>query len=552
LFGWWQRYWFAPGGRIAAAVIRIAVAASLLWMLWRIGSDTSLPSQLYYKQGIWMLYPGRPSAAVLAVLTDVAWVATAAMLLGACTRASHAVSLVATMAIAAYGVSDSPTWSHTDVPPILASFALLGARSGDALSIDAWWRRRRGRELAIDTPQRSASLRAPAEPGLSIGAGYQRSVRLVQLAVAAVFALAAYEKLKSGGFGLGWALSDNLRHQLLTRFDWIGADRTAVASWLLAESWHYKLAACASMISQSAPIFAVFFVRRPWLRALVGTLWCAEVVGLALVMNLWNLHWLPLAAAFVDWDALAARFGVARDTREPERSRAALAFVTAFVVFWAVQGVWLNQRLHAFPFSSFPMFAVVRAKQPYGEHQTYEMIGGNLEALGAGDDAAVAAWLSQRATYRWLWRERDPAKLPAMLDTVLGETRQGWPNAHVTGIRLWLSVFQAPAYPAPARLDRFDLAIVGELERGTFRSELGTLLPDGRTWLAPAGHHEPAGMRVLAIYDDVPDPVPLDAAPTPLGLVLAAPLRGDPTYLIGRMPQEQRAWLLAVQARRGY
>ncbi|HTR50884.1 MAG TPA: hypothetical protein VMJ10_09270 [Kofleriaceae bacterium] len=540
MFGWWQRYWFAPGGRIAAAAIRIAVATSLLWMLWRIGSDTSLPSQLYYKQGIWMLYPGRPSAAVLAALTDVAWVATAAMLLGLCTRASHAVSLVATMAIAAYGVSDSPTWSHTDVPPILASFALLGARSGDALSLDAWWRKRRGVELPI-------------------GAGYQRSVRLVQLAVAAVFALAAYEKLKSGGFGLGWALSDNLRNQLLTRFDWIGAERTAVASWLLAAPWHYELAACASMISQSAPILAVFFVRRPWLRAVVGTLWCAEVVGLGHVMNLWNLHWLPLAAAFVDWDALAARIGVPRDTREPVRSRGALAFVTAFVAFFALQGLWLNQRLHAFPFSSFPMFAVIRAKRPYSEHQSYEMIGGDLEPLGADGNPAVAAWVSQRATYRWLWRERDPVKLPAMLDTVLAETRRGWPDAHVTGIRLWLSVFQAPAYPEPARLDRIDLAIVGELdlppgarEHGVFRSELGTLLPDGRTWLAPGGHREPADLHVAAIYDDLPDPVPVEMTPTPLGFVLAAPLRGDPAYLIGRMAGESKPWLLAVKARRGF
>jgi hypothetical protein len=529
----WQRwcdYWFAPGGRIAAAVLRIAIAIAVLWMLWRIGDP--VPPPRFHRHGIWMLYPGQPPPAAVAAIIAVAWLSTIAMLLGVFTRATHAVSAVATMAIAAYAVSGDPTWSHENVPPVLASLALLGARSGDALSIDAWWRARRRRG-------------APA-------AGYQLSVRLVQLAVAAVFALAGYEKLRAGGRSLAWALSDSLRHHLLAWYDASSSPRTPVANWLLGAAWRYELGACASLICQLSPVLAVIFARRPWLRAIVGMLWCNEVIGLGLVMNLWNLHWLPLGAVFIDWDALATRFGARAEAEPPVRSRGRLAFVTGFVVFFALQGFWLNQRLHAYPFSGFPLFASVRAKRPYDRHQSYEFVAGRLDAIGADDDRALTTWLAQHAAYRSVWREREPRKLEQVLALALRDAQASWPRAGITGMRLWLSIFQAPAYPAPARVDRLDVAVLGELDRGAFRSALGTLLPDGRTWIAPPAAPALAGMALFAIRDDDPAPIAIAATPIAAGFVLAEPLHGDPVYLIGRPPGAGPAWLLAYRGRRGY
>src|SRR4051812_15403592 len=255
----WQRwcgYWLAPGGRISAAVLRIATAVALLWMLARAAEQGSPPE--FHHHGIWMLYPGRPSPAALTAITWTAWLSTIALLFGVATRATHAVSAIATMAIAAYAVSGEVTWSRGDVPPVLASLALLGARSGDALSFDAWWRARRGRR------------------GGTTG-GYQRSVRLVQLAVAAGFVLAAHEKLRAGGWSLAWALSDSLRHHLLAWYDAGGSPRSPVASWLLGAPWRYELGACANLACQLSPALAVIFVRRPWIRALAGALWCGEV-----------------------------------------------------------------------------------------------------------------------------------------------------------------------------------------------------------------------------------------------------------------------------------
>lgn len=341
----WCRYWLEPGATWSAAALRISIATSLLWVLWRVSPTAELTTGAsYYRIGIWQLYPGRPGAGLVAAIEVIAWIATAAMLIGAWARVAHAISVVSMLAIATLAISDTPTWSHTDVPPLLASLAFLGARGDAVLSVDAWRRRGRGRPVP-------ATCHAP--------------VRLVQVAVAGVFFVAGYCKIRSGG-GLGWALSDNFRNQLLTRFDWIQIERTRAASWLLAAPWRYELCAMLNLISQTSQIVAVLLTRRPRLRALIGVAFCAEVIGLGVVMNLWNLHWLPLATAFVDWDAVVAwrraraarprgpaHASVGHGTTAVRRWRSAarghVAFATGFVVFFAVQAFWLNQRLRAFP-----------------------------------------------------------------------------------------------------------------------------------------------------------------------------------------------------------
>jgi hypothetical protein len=435
----WRSYWLAPGGACSVAALRIAIALALLWTLWRFYPITGEPpSASYYRIGIWQLYPGRPGPALLSALEAIAWLSTVALLVGAGARIAHAISLVSVLALATYRVSDTPTWSHADVPPLLASIAFLGAHGGAALSLDAWWRRRRGRP-------------PPA-------AAHHASVRLVQIAVVAVFFIAGYLKIVSGR-GLVWALSDNLRNQLLVRYDALDAARPPVADWLLAAPWRYELCALVSLVIQIGQIAAVFLMRRPRLRALLGAAYCAEVLGLGVVMSFWNLPWLPLAAAFIDWDALAARWrrSPAAPTA-PVRTRSRVAFATAYVAFFALQAFWFNQQLRAFPFSSFPLFTEVRARSPFDRHQTYELAGGHIEPLAAHPTPELTRWLAGQITFRRMWRDRDPAQLDRDLRTIVADTRAAFPDAGVTGVRLWLSVFLAAPYPTPARLDRIDIA----------------------------------------------------------------------------------------------
>lgn len=403
-------------------------------------------STAYHAHGIWLLFPGRPPAQLLQLLTLVGWIATAALLVGLSSRLAHALSLVAVLAIATFEVSSQTHWSHQNVPPLLASLAFLGARGGDAISIDAWLRRRR--QLAT----RDAG-------------GYQASVRLVQLVVASVFFVAALRKLESGGVRLAWIFSDNLRHQLLFRFDWRGVPRTPAANWLLARSWRYQTCALLNVVTELMPIAAVFAIDRPRVRALLGAVWASEVIGLGVVMSYWNLHWLPLAAAFVDWDRLVG----APARVEPAPIRRAPRFVLGFLLFDGVQALGLDQRLNAYP---FPMFAEIRAKEPIARHQSYELVAAHVELLSVAPE--VQAWANWRLVWRDLWRERDPGALQHTLETVLADTRDTFPASAPTGVRLWVSVGRVPAYPAPAQLAREDVAVVAELVDGRFQTALGS------------------------------------------------------------------------------
>src|SRR3954463_2062917 len=120
----WRDYWLAPGGARSVAALRIAIALALLWTLWRFYPISGEPpSASYYRIGIWRLYPGRPGTALLSATEAIAWLSTRALLVGAGARIAHAISLVSVLALATYRVSDTPTWSHADVPPLLASIA---------------------------------------------------------------------------------------------------------------------------------------------------------------------------------------------------------------------------------------------------------------------------------------------------------------------------------------------------------------------------------------------------------------------------------------------
>src|SRR5690606_32311964 len=61
----WQRYWFSDGGRTSLAIVRIAVAASVLLTLVRLddvfsAGDLPTSSALYRPVGIWMALGDRP------------------------------------------------------------------------------------------------------------------------------------------------------------------------------------------------------------------------------------------------------------------------------------------------------------------------------------------------------------------------------------------------------------------------------------------------------------------------------------------------------------
>ena len=157
----WQRYWFAEGGRSSAAVLRIAIAASVLLTLRQLATLSTVqipgPANLYRPVGIWMFF-GRlvPPPFVVTGLWIIAIAATALMFVGLFSRASTAVSFVASLALTSASFASSATWSHQYNVVFLAQLAFLGARGGDVLSLDALIRRLRGHKRPMVLRQRDA------------------------------------------------------------------------------------------------------------------------------------------------------------------------------------------------------------------------------------------------------------------------------------------------------------------------------------------------------------------------------------------------------------
>jgi hypothetical protein len=505
----------------------------VLLTLWRLATLSTVhlpgPPELYRPVGMWMLL-GRtpPPKFVVDALWALAWTGSAAMLLGWFTRIATAVSCGAALALVSLSFASTATWSHQYNVVFLAQIAFLGARGGDVLSVDALVRRWR---------------RLPA---IDVARAYQWSLRLVQLAVALMFAGAAFHKLLHGHFTLRWALSDNLRHQLLVRFDLAGLPRPAMVDWIIDDVWRYRVVAVLNLISQTMPIVACIFVRRPLVRALGGAFFALEVIALDLVVGLWNPHWLPLAAVFIDWDRLVA-FITRRPEVIPETPadwRPPLArriFIIAFLVYEAITALipTADQRLNTYPFSAFPMFATVRARAPYDEHLPYLVTGDHFEAFSDRPlDERAQRWLDH--TNRRLETVRDPEVLRKRLAVILRDVQDRFPQFGIRGLRHYLVIFEAPAYPAPAHFEPHPIAITGEIDRdGTFRTVLGTIGASDVT-LQPRGV-DATGARLRVYRDDELAPRELTGDRTG-DRFLTGPLEGDPLYVVAMI--DGHAWLV--------
>jgi hypothetical protein len=460
----WQRYWFAEGGRVSCAILRIAIAVALILTLhrlrhtWPAGAAGSPgPHPVYRPVGIWMLAGHHePPTWLIDALWALAWTGAVGMLAGAFARVSQALAFVAGVALAALSYSATKSWSHQYNVVFVALLAFQGARSGDALSVDAYVRRLRGL------------------PPIDLARAYQWSIRLVQVAVAVMFASGMFHKVLHGHLTLRWAFSDNLRHHLLVRYDLAGVPRPAIVDWIINDETRYHLAALMNLISQTLPVAAIFLVRRPLLRAGAGLFFVIETIALGVVMQLWNLHWLPLAAVFVDWEALLRIRHlppVPEDWRAP---RGPTIFVIAFIVYDVVLAFspGIDQKLNTYPVSAFPMFAQVRAREPFDTHQPYSVPGVHFEIEPAAPGASE--WLDY--DYRTVLQVKDPAELGRRLTAILARVRTRYPQTKL--VRVYLTIFETPAYPAPAHFEPHPIAIMGEYD-GTFRTHLARRLPAG-------------------------------------------------------------------------
>jgi hypothetical protein len=252
---------------------------------------------------------------------------------GVATRASFAAFTAVALAWTTVFTLNIST--HAVAALMLALLALLAARWGDAWSVDAWLRRRRG---AGPIGRARAYGYAFWAPGFVLGIA---------------FAAAAWSKVREGP---SWILNGTVKYHFvsdlehawvtwgptLTRWHWVAVAMGIFA--LLAEAW----------------VITSLFSRSYAYRAALGFVALLLLLGFAAFQGIVWLGWWLLLLAFLPWHLIGARTHEAADRMRPSGITAAQ--VAAICVLVGQQIVATAMRIEARPmFSAYDMYATTYA-----------------------------------------------------------------------------------------------------------------------------------------------------------------------------------------------
>lgn len=400
-----SRFIFLRGGAYNAAIARMLLAVSLWYSLYHAGTADnwdyylkSLAAWGWVPKGMvkllnWYL-GGPPSQEFVIGLQKVGYVAIAMMFVGFFSRLTTIAAALITTLYASLMVSFGPFWSHALNVQLLAALVFMFGRCGDRLSVDDLLRR----------------LAGMADPVLKHDGRYWWPVLFAELATHMFMWGAFFQKMRNGN-GIWWALSDNLRNSLAIAWGYSRFDPPAVAEWFMASPWIYKTGGLMQLLAQGTTIVAIFLVRRPVARALLGALFFfMEIMGLAHLFRFWHPFWIPLCLLAVDWEWL---WGVARrkvpalplDKRipfglrtlwaprlAPEMVRlsgayrsAVYAFAAVFFGYYTANIVFsLGEKHLNFPFSSMAFYSENRDIPPYNVPGYFPIYRGWVELTEVG------------------------------------------------------------------------------------------------------------------------------------------------------------------------
>jgi hypothetical protein len=246
------------------------------------------------------------------------------------------------------------------------------------------------------------------------------------------------------------------------------------------------------------------------LRLSEGLIFAAGVFLLGSFMAYWNYHWLLLTAFFVDWDyfgsklfklqpkepAIAVQGAETDSSKDEKRTRIGIhtgfiaAYICIFLGFYVSTFAFKLGRVHLlYPFSQLDFFAEIKALEPLNEHKHFPFFMGQTAIVADGKERFVK--LPRSTTRSWVGYDSGIGARSALgegdlkqrLSSVLsaaqlvpretyvisGERREFTPQS-LSQIRLYNTLFQFPAHPAPPTMEPVHRGLLGVFDMDSGRA----------------------------------------------------------------------------------
>lgn len=279
----WHRFWFTPRRAEDLAICRILFAGGMFLVgLSRPIHEWGDVPAFYHRPAVFLRLLGIPvvGTGVLQAM-ELVWLgAMVTLAIGWCSRASAAIVCAGSLYL--FGIDAPESLGRSYTPGVFVPAILAVSCCGDALSVDAWRRRRRG--LVLDRPAEE----------------YGWPARLVCVFLSYVFFAAGVAKIRETGFP-DWMLSEQTTRSLLVGHYWYASRNRAF--WPFGAhliSAHAGAGVALGVLTQFAELLYPLALVARAARLIVVPLMLAILIGIAVTMGpffpltmLAHVFWVP-------------------------------------------------------------------------------------------------------------------------------------------------------------------------------------------------------------------------------------------------------------------
>lgn len=408
----------------------------------------------YYPKGILaIISPELPGIEWIDLCLSLQFLSAVLLIIGLFSRISLIINIFSNLILISLSESFTITWSHGFNLSLLAQMPFIFAPVGKQLSIDYY----------------IYKFFYKREPVKSNNAMY---LWMVNFSIVAIFLNAGFWKLFTtrNSISLQWALSDNLRNQIISCYSLYGKNIPEYLDLVVNTPWLYQLLALLNLFFQLSPFLSLFFLHKPLVRLFLGSFFAVEEIGLSIVMNLVDYHWLPLVLTFVDWD-----YFLFKNNSGPNNFKTSIfknitnkvilaaysiyifAFLAlAFELFYFTHGISLNRgQINSYPFSSYAMYSKLSITNHDGTFKrlsvAYKIYDKDLP-LNADEIKNIEKHLM--GVFNSYWTINDYTNAHASINFIKKYIRENF-NVMVDSIEIQRVLYEYVPYPEPAGIKPF-------------------------------------------------------------------------------------------------